>query len=221
MLPVRCVWIATGNNLRVTGDLTRRCYAVRLDARVASPHRRSNFRHANLRQWAVENRGNLIAALLTLARAWFDAGKPLADHARLGSYEAWCQVIGGILENAGVRGFLANAVELHERIDPQSQQAERFLTTALRFVRERRFTSSDIYSVLRMEPPLRAALPDALASEAGNDGIFQRKLGNYLAAIEDRPYGARQIFVKRAGSQHSVVVWRIIDPSAPVSEVLQ
>ena len=221
LLPVRCLWIATGNNLHVTGDLTRRCYWVRLDARVASPHRRSGFRHANLRQWALDNRGNLVAALLVLARAWFNAGKPMGNHAPLGSYESWCQVIGGILENAGVRGFLANSVELHERVDPEEQQAESFLTTAARFVREAKFTSADFHRYLLIEPALRAVLPEVLAAVIDNHGSFQRKLGSYFAKLENRRYGTKQLFVTRAGTQHSVAVWRIIDPSTGITEVVQ
>src|SRR5262249_19896539 len=47
-LPNRAVWIATGNNVRLRGDLPRRCVRVRLDAKVARPWDRSGFRHADL-----------------------------------------------------------------------------------------------------------------------------------------------------------------------------
>ncbi|MBI3360830.1 MAG: hypothetical protein HY023_06945, partial [Chloroflexi bacterium] len=45
VLPVRCAWIATGNNLQLGGDLPRRCYWIRLDAKDSKPFRRTGFRH--------------------------------------------------------------------------------------------------------------------------------------------------------------------------------
>ena len=36
-LPVRAIWIANGNNIKVGGDIARRCYSVRLDAKTARP----------------------------------------------------------------------------------------------------------------------------------------------------------------------------------------
>lgn len=37
ILPVRCTWIATGNNLQLGGDMPRRCYWVRMDAKCSRP----------------------------------------------------------------------------------------------------------------------------------------------------------------------------------------
>src|SRR5205814_6276690 len=47
-LPNRATWIATGNNIRLGGDIPRRCYPIRLDANVAQPWMRSGFRHPDL-----------------------------------------------------------------------------------------------------------------------------------------------------------------------------
>ena len=74
VLPVRCAWIATGNNIQLGGDMLRRCYWIRLDAKDSQPFRRTGFRHLNLRGWVLEQRGQLIAALLTIARYWFLQG---------------------------------------------------------------------------------------------------------------------------------------------------
>ena len=39
-LPNRCTWIATGNNIRIAGDLPRRCVLIKIDAKVPQPWRR-------------------------------------------------------------------------------------------------------------------------------------------------------------------------------------
>ena len=72
-LPNTAVWSMTGNNVTITGDLRRRFYEILLDAKVSCPWKRTGFRHADLEGWTLANRGRLIAATLTLCRAYFAA----------------------------------------------------------------------------------------------------------------------------------------------------
>ena len=55
----RTCWIATGNNIRLAGDLPRRCYKVRLDAESARPWQRDpeQFKHPQLLRFVKENSG--------------------------------------------------------------------------------------------------------------------------------------------------------------------
>ncbi len=106
-LPANAVWCATGNNLRPQGDMVRRCFLIRLDTEMQRPWTRSDFRHQQP-QWTQEHCGELAGALLTLARAWIAAGQPDPDTPTLGSFEEWCRVVGGILQNAGFGNFLGN-----------------------------------------------------------------------------------------------------------------
>jgi hypothetical protein len=73
-------FIATGNNIRLGGDMPRRCYWIRLDTGVARPWLRDIiFKHADLREWVFAKRGAILAAILTIARAWVTAGWPVPD----------------------------------------------------------------------------------------------------------------------------------------------
>jgi putative DNA primase/helicase len=58
-LPNKTTWIATGNNIRLRGDLPRRCIWVRLDAKAARPWQRdiNNFKHPYLIPWAAQEHG--------------------------------------------------------------------------------------------------------------------------------------------------------------------
>ena len=67
-LPNRATWVSTGNNIQVGGDLGRRCYRIRLDAGVARPWQRNGFKHPHLLRHVLGHRGELLAAILTLAR---------------------------------------------------------------------------------------------------------------------------------------------------------
>jgi hypothetical protein len=71
-----------------------------------------NFKYPDLRLWARQNRGDLIWAGLTLVRAWIAEGMP-AGKAIMGSYEEWAKVVGGVLDVAGVPGFLGNSERLY------------------------------------------------------------------------------------------------------------
>jgi len=87
-VPVRCAWIATGNNPALSAEIARRTIRVRLDAKVDRPWLRKTFRHPDLRGWGAKHRGELVWAALTLAQAWLAAGRP-EGHKVLGMFENW------------------------------------------------------------------------------------------------------------------------------------
>ena len=66
--------LATGNNLRVAADMTRRVIKCRLDAGVEQPEKRA-FKFDCVQE-AREHRGALVAAALTILRAFVVAGRP-------------------------------------------------------------------------------------------------------------------------------------------------
>jgi len=55
------------------------------------------------------NRVQLVGAALTLGRAWLVQGRPYGGR-QLGMFEQWSKVVGGMLEVAGVPGFLDELV---------------------------------------------------------------------------------------------------------------
>ncbi len=117
-LPIRCLWIATGNNPEFSNEMARRLVRIRLDANVERPWQRSDFRHPDLMIWVRANRARLVAACLTLCQAWIAAGRPRGSRS-IGSFENWAHVIGGVLEVAGIPGFLGNLEEMMEASDSE------------------------------------------------------------------------------------------------------
>lgn len=105
--PIRCVWAATANNSSLSEDLARRCAVIRLEPLVEEPEHRTGFRHGDLLEWAQANRAGLVWAALVLVRNWIERGRPKSGAIK-GSFQKWCDVVGGILAAAGVPGFLAN-----------------------------------------------------------------------------------------------------------------
>jgi hypothetical protein len=112
--PNRVTVVALGNNVEVQGDMPRRSILIRLESNLARPYDRQDFRHDNLRQWVEEHRPEVVGALLTILVAWHQAGRPKGA-ARLGSFDAWAEIVGGALALAGVDGFMSNIGEMRER----------------------------------------------------------------------------------------------------------
>ena len=118
--PNNVTWMSLGNNVQINGDMSRRVYVIRLAPSGTNPQDRSvdSFRHPDLKGWTAEHRAELVAAGLTLVRAWFVAGRPVsAAGRRFGSFEAWGGMVGGVREAAGVEGFLGNLQEWRSESD--------------------------------------------------------------------------------------------------------
>jgi putative DNA primase/helicase len=119
VLPVQCCWLVSGNNLRLSNELSRRTVWIRLDSRLERPWERTGFRHPGLDAWARAQRTNLIHAALMLIKHWIASGKGLGEQT-MGSFEQWARTMGGILDAASVRGFLANRDRLYERTNEEA-----------------------------------------------------------------------------------------------------
>jgi DNA polymerase-1 len=222
-LAQRATWLATGNNIRPGGDLPRRCYWIRLDAKTSRPWQRTGFRYPDLLGWVGAHRHQYIAALLLLARAWYAAGQPAAEIATLGGFEAWTKTIGGILAYAEIPGFLSNLEQLYAEIDDGSSQWETFLQTWLQVYGDRRITVAELTDDLLRpeEATLRDALPDELAemlsTREGEEGRLRRRLGHAFRKRVEHRFGTDDLYLARAGedTHRKVALWRVIRGREP------
>lgn len=189
-LPNRATWFATGNNITVGGDLARRCYRIRLDAHQARPYTRTGFRHDDLPGWAQANRGDLLWALLTLARAWWAAGQPAApDVPVMGGFTPWAQTIAGVLHHAGIEGFLANLHDFVDEADTDAAAWETFLAAWWHEFGDRPVVVRQLVDEIgRTASPLADACPDELADKIDRTG-FSKSLGRALKRKAGRRYG--------------------------------
>lgn len=97
------VWVITGNNLSLGGDLVRRTIIITIDPNMANPEERQ-FAIADLKAWAHEHRNELLWALLVLIRHWVAGGRALEERKQSDSFAAWEAAVGGILASAGIAG---------------------------------------------------------------------------------------------------------------------
>jgi hypothetical protein len=167
--------------------MTRRSVRIHLDSGLEYPEEGRRFRHPDLLAWARERRGELIWAALTLARAWIAAGQP-APARKLGGFESWSEVVGGILEHASIGGFLGNLEELREAGQDTSQ------ADFLRAVHGRHasdpFMSREVIDLGR----------EHFNIAEGTDAELANRVGYRLRELVDRPRGG--LVLRRGTSTH-------------------
>ena len=197
-LPNRALWMSTGNNPVLSRELARRSVRIRLDASVERPWLREGFRHSDLLGWVKAERPRLVAALLTLVRAWIAEGCPRGE-VRLGSFESWSAVVGGVLGTAGVRGFLEDRHEQVEVSDPDEQEWADFVALWAEGFGRAQVTGGELLELaahhrLFMLDPQTATQPKE-----------RSRFSRALAARRDRLYGPWRIVVGRdAGRKQNV-----------------
>jgi hypothetical protein len=209
-VPHRAIWMAAGNNVLVRGDLQRRCYWIRLDAKVSAPWSRDDFEIEDLTEWVKKKRGKLAAALLTIVRAWFAANKPMAKVPTFGSFQEWARTIGSILSFIGVPGFLDDLDKYRSKRDEESLQWEGFLQCWSGKYHQA-VTVHELAEKIRQKGALRNTLPGDLVEALENPSrSFERVLGKALAKKEDVRFGEKNYRLKRAGTNQRAVVWRVV-----------
>jgi len=184
-LPIRCIWIATGNNPEFSNEMARRILRIRLDAHVERPWQRAGFRHPDLMTWVRANRAPLVSACLTLCQAWIAAGRPRGTRT-IGSYENWAQILGGVLEVAGIDGFLGNLEEMMRVSDGEGVVWRSLVAAWWDRFGTAEVGTADLYEVALMSEP-----PVPLGS--GSDRAQRTRLGKAMSRLRSRVFHIREL----------------------------
>ena len=212
-LPNETVWVATGNNVTMSTEISQRCHRIRLRYEGSSPRLRNpdDFKYPGLLQHVRQHRAAALEAVLTLVRAWFVAGQPPAAAPTLGSFETWSGAIAGMLAFAGVPDFLGNLEAHYEEADDQTPELEVFLAALLEAFGEQAFTVGSVVFKTKESSQLRMALPEDLLAVADKDSALRPKMGSYFKRnAEIRPPSLR--FLARAGvnSVTKAQSWKVL-----------
>ncbi|GAA0720717.1 hypothetical protein Drose_06985 [Dactylosporangium roseum] len=125
------LWMATGNNLQVGGDMASRTVRVHLDPNMPRPEQRdqSKFGIPHLDQWITipANQMTVLSHLLVLVLDWTRNGAPRANTVSMRQFTPWAQALGGFLAHHGIGGFLTNAADVRA-IDEDETRWRAFLS---------------------------------------------------------------------------------------------
>jgi hypothetical protein len=221
--PNEAVWLMTGNQTTMSLGMVRRSVDVRLDAQMELPEERdaSKFRHPNLKGWALEHRAELLAAGLTVIKAWIVAGKPKGNHPGKASFERWALVIGGMLGLAGAADFLANQTSFRERVADKGDNVRQFIVAWWRAFEGKEVLTSKLLELVKGQgEPNEAEGAIDLGLRQADDANMQRQLAHLLKhKLVDRRFNVLdrrdngevtlEVSVVEAGEQKRRTLWQL------------
>ena len=194
-MPNDRLWLVTGNALRTGGDNKRRVFWVRLDPDCPDPDQRDGFTVGDLRPWLRSNSSTLVAALVTLVRAWVSAGTPIV-RVRKGDYSEWASMMAGLLGYLGVEGWMADQNEARTQDDEEQEWTA--------FLEEWRATYGT-------EPLQTGAVIKGLPNHVprkGDEPPSANQLGMWLKARAGRYFGTHKV-VMVYDSHKRQNLWRV------------
>ena len=190
-----CEWrgtlLATGNNVRVVGDLVRRALTCNLDAGVERPEQREFEFDPIARVYA--DRGTYIAAAITIARAYRAYGRLDPPTPPLAGYTTWSTTVREPLIWLGVKDPVGS-IEVARVADPERALAYELVTRwQQRIGTGKKVSVRGIIDAAKSQSPkFRAFLLEHFGT-GKEDGIDSVRLGRWLQKQHGRVYGGYRI----------------------------
>lgn len=201
---VNAAIFATGNNLTIVGDLTRRTLICSLDAHCERPELRTFA--GNVLNTVQTERGRLVAAALTVLRAWHVSGESV-DVAPFGSFESWSYRVREPLVWLGRADPCETVAKVREDDPRRSAQ----LTVLVQW---QEAIGINVVHTMREVINIAVATPDfhnallAVAAARGGSIVSNERLGRWLKAIEGKIVNGLSIV--RTGDAHGgYPLWKL------------
>ncbi len=197
---------ATGNNIRLVGDMNRRALVCTLDANVERPELRKF--DTNPVEKVLGNRGKYIAAVLTIIRAYIVAGKPDLIIPKLASFEDWSDLIRSALVWLG-KADPVKTMESARAEDPFLQNLRAVLHSIEYSIGlDRPKTAKEIVD-MALDKEKYPDLYNAIATATGDrkEFITAKELGKWLGRHEGRIIDNLKITKKNDNSGHGAKWW--------------
>lgn len=198
--PLNTVQIGSAINARLITEMPRRVVRIGIETKHAHPEERTGFRY-DLTTYPLSHRRQLLADVVTVLRAWVQAGRPSFPMTGFASFESWSELVRNVCLFAGLA-------------DPHLPQAGRN-------DRQTRLLRTVCEGILAMDPNGEGLAANQIvkrleevkfderteimmaahaAAELFPKGLTAESLGCKLAAAVDRPLGG--IVVRTKPSRH-------------------
>jgi hypothetical protein len=181
------VWWATGNDLQIGPDMSRRCLLMKIYDRSGSPTQR-RVSIDDLRTYCYDKRTWLVRACLVLLAGFTQAGAPQADHdcdgvpvADLASYGAWSDVVRQCVIWSGLPDPARALASRDAEVSSEKTASNGLVMHWLRAFGAAPVRASAAVAALNKDPARYAALLNYLADH-GLDRVNTRTLGSFVKA---------------------------------------
>ena len=219
-LPLLCAWYATGNNVLVAADTTRRVIHVRLDVLNERPEERTGFKHPDLLGWISQNRPRLLTAALTILSAYCRAGRPSQGLSSYGSFEGWSSLVREAIVWAGQPDPCLTRVKLSESCDVTADTLGQLLMAWRQYDPSNSgVIASEMLSRLypvqirhtpqdAIDTAMRSALENLVGCPPGKTPT-PRQVGNKLRHYRRRVFGDVFLDIDASRGRRDGYVWRL------------
>ncbi len=197
-LPLLPVWYATGNNVQVGADTTRRVIHIRLDVLEEQPEHRTGFQHPDLLGWIRQQRGRLLAAALTILSAYIRSGMPDQHLTPFGSFEGWSRLVRQAVVWVGLPDPCLTRIRLVESADATGDA----LTSLVEAWRAYDPDNRGVF-VAEMITALYPADGQSRLSDEASAGM-RSALENLVGTQPGRPPSARKVGTRLRGFRRRV-----------------
>ena len=177
--PTRTLFMMTGNNVTLRGDICRRVLTCRIDTKTAEPWKRSFELDPVMH--CRDNRLPMIAAALTIIRAGMQKGPSMPD--RTASFELWSDTVRravchvrDVVECLGVSDPV-EAIDGAYKSDPETQKLSALCAAWWAKFEDMPKKVSEVIKEGSEYPELNASL-DEIAGERGK--VNTRRLGRWI-----------------------------------------
>lgn len=200
-VPTNAIFLATGNNLILIGDISTRAILCRLNPKCEKPEERTFA--LNLYTYIPQRRGDLVKDALTILRAYHVAGRPKQNISPFGRFEEWSDLIRSALIWVG----LADACKSRKEIE--STDPVRLVLGGLLKAWHAVFDCLPV-KVKAVVNKESEELKEALAEFAPDNkgGINEISLGRKLQKYNKRIEGGLQL--ERMSDHQGTATWRVI-----------
>lgn len=217
-LPSKATWVLNGNNVDLAGDMKRRCYWIRLNAKTNQPWMRRDFEIRDLPRFIKENRRQLVMALLSHVEHWKACDCPEETQVSVGGFERWSRITGGIMRACGYRSFLSN-IQLMYEVQGDDEKDWVVFLQELRRKFKYGFNTHQLLETLRDEGDLlHRLMPSDFQRALSKRGVQTRYIGWVLRNNMEKRYGDEGWYLYRSeeeGARYTIWMVEVDQPDEP------
>jgi putative DNA primase/helicase len=207
--PTNILFLLTGNNLTLSGDMPSRVVIARIEPECERPGERT-FQISDLRAHVLERRPQLVCAALTILQSYFFAGRPPQGLKPFGRFEQWSHEIREAIVWAGLPDPCLTRDDIVAS-DPERDNTFAVFENWFRVVGDGKVTLQRLIQCARDDEYLREALTEVAAdTQTDHHGrISSHRLAAWCRAQAGRIVGEYKLV--RAGEAHAgFKTWQIV-----------
>jgi hypothetical protein len=202
--PMNAVLFATGNNLTFSGDIIRRALMCTMDAGCERPELR-DFK-ADVIGEARDRRGELVAAALTVLRAWHVADERLNLPA-FGGFEDWSYRIREALIWLDRTDPCESVIEVRDSDPRRGELVAVVEQWKVHLVLDQQYTVQQIIGRALIDSDFNNALLAVAISPSGGS-VNALRLGRWLMRVKGKIVNGLKLV--QDGNRHGYPLWKLI-----------